>query len=501
MTKLRVCLVSSEIVPFAKTGGLADVATGLSRFLDREGHDVRLFMPLYEDQLRPAIDAGELVLDTRSELTDLALTFGEQEYRVSVSTTPVPGTDAFVYLIDCPELYGREGIYTQDADEHLRFAAFCRATIECCQRMQWAPDVFHCNDWHTGLLPLYLKTTYAWDGLFASTRSLLTIHNIGYQGVFSLDRLEELGLADQRHLLDPDDVDGGVINYLKTGVLHADSLTTVSRTYAREIQTPELGMGLEGALAKQREKLHGIVNGVDYDEWDPATDALIPHNYDRDDLAGKAANKAALLTAFGMSQDPDLPLVGLVSRLTYQKGLELLPDALTQLLERGAMRFVALGSGEEQYESYFQRLRDRYPDLVAYFRGYNNELAHRIEAASDVFLMPSRYEPCGLNQMYSLKYGTVPVVRRTGGLADTVAQFELDSGAGTGFLFEEFTAEALKTALGSALALYGDRSSWDTLVQNGMAADFSWAEQGPKYVALYRSLREPVAETGEASGG
>lgn len=494
MTKLRVCLVTSEIAPLAKTGGLADVAAGLSRFLHSAGHDVRLFMPWYG-----STDLGEAVPEPRSELAGLELGFGERRYSIAVSTVQLPGGGPHVYLLACPELYERKNLYTADADEHLRFAALSRAAIECCQRMQWGPDVFHCNDWHTGLLPLYLKTGYAWDQLFARSRTLLTIHNIGYQGVFSTDTLDELNLAGQRHYLPEEDLEGGRVNYLKAGLIHADALSTVSRTYAREIQDAEFGMGLEGLLREHRDKLVGIVNGVDYQDWNPATDALIPHRYDRHDLSGKAANKAALLVGFGLGAEPRVPLIGLVSRLTYQKGLELLPDVVPALMKRRQFRLAVLGSGEEQYERYFQRLRDQYPTQVAFFRGYNNELAHRIEAAADLFLMPSRYEPCGLNQMYSLKYGTVPVVRRTGGLADTVEPFDPDTGRGTGFLFEEFTSEALFVALSAALSVYEDREAWQRLMQNGMAEDFSWNRQGPLYVELYEALLRTAAKT-DSSG-
>jgi len=491
MTKLRVCLVSSEIAPFAKTGGLADVTAGLSRYLDAAGHDVRLFMPHYR-----SVDLAGAETDPSPKLDGVELAFGEQRFAFSVSTTPLPDSGADVYLLSCPGLYDRESIYTADGDEHLRFAALGRAAVECCQRMQWAPDVFHCNDWHTGLLPLDLATRYAWDELFAGSRTLLTIHNIGYQGVFSNDVLEELGLAGQRHYLP----DAGGVNFLKTGVMHADALSTVSRTYAREIQGSELGMGLEGLLTQHRDKLVGIVNGVDYGDWNPETDTLIPHRYGRDDLSGKADNKRDLLSEFDVAVEPGVPLIGLVSRLTYQKGLELLPEVIPALMRRHAFQLAVLGSGEPQYERYFQSLRDQHPARVAFFRGYNNELAHRIEAASDLFLMPSRYEPCGLNQMYSMKYGTVPVVRRTGGLADTVEPFDPSTGRGTGFLFDEFSAEALFAELSRAIGLFADRRAWERLVQNGMAQDFSWDRQGPLYVELYRAMLGTI-ETGESAGG
>jgi len=355
--------------------------------------------------------------------------------------------------------------------------------------MGWGPDVFHCNDWHTGLLPLYLKAGYAWDELFRDTKTLLTIHNIGYQGAFPAERLAELDLDEHRDLLYREDLDAGVLNMLKTGLLYADALSTVSETYAREIQTEEYGMGLEGILQARADHLFGIVNGVDYDVWSPEADELIPHRFSPDDPTGKAKNKRELLERFSLAPaDDGVPLLGIVSRLTGQKGFELLPDVLPVFLQRQDLRLVVLGSGEEKYESYFQWLRDTFPEKVAVYRGYDDALAHAIEAGSDLFLMPSRYEPCGLNQMYSLRYGTIPVVRKTGGLADTVRPFDPATGEGTGFLFDEFTSEGLFRALGEALHVFRDRKAWKRLVANAMREDFSWERQAGLYVDLYERL-------------
>jgi starch synthase len=490
MDPLRICLVSSEVAPFAKTGGLADVAAGLCRYLGSAGHDVRIVMPLY-----PRVREGAWELRASEEQQGVEISLGGATYPFSVHTTPLPAPDGKpakdavqVYFVDCPALFDRPDLYTDDEDEHVRFAFLSRAAVESCQRMQWAPDVFHCNDWHTGLLPLYLRTTYAWDRIFANTRTVLTIHNIGYQGVFPAGALHELGLMEQRRHLPADDLHEGRINFLKTGLLHADVLTTVSRSYAEEIQTPEYGMGLEDVLRRRRGDLHGIVNGIDYGDWNPATDPLIPHPYTPDDLEGKAKDKRALLEAFGLEYHSRVPVLGVVSRLTSQKGFELLPDVLPILLQKHDLRLIVLGSGESKFEQYFQWLRDAYPDKVAVYRGFDNELAHRIEAGADMFLMPSRYEPCGLNQMYSLKYGTVPIVRRTGGLADTVEPFDPATGEGTGFVFADFSPEALYQAVGRALAAWSAPTAWARLVRNGMAKDFSWERQGPEYEAVYRAL-------------
>jgi starch synthase len=497
MNRYRICHVSSELAPFAKTGGLADVAAGLGRYLAGAGHDVRLFLPLYR-----RIREGDATLTPSSAIQGVEVAFGRERHRFDVLTTPLPGsegeTPAFVYLVDCPALFDRADLYADDGDEHIRFAMLTRAAIESCQRMGWGPDVFHCNDWHTGLLPLYLRSAYGWDRLFHASRTLLTIHNIGYQGYFPARALEELDLMAQRRHLDQDDLNGGAFSFLKTGLRHADALATVSRTYAHEIQTSEYGMGMESLLRARRDVLHGIVNGVDYADWDPANDPLIDFPYTPDDLKGKAQTKEALLTDFGLSYDERVPVLGVVSRLTGQKGLELLREILPILLRRHDLRLVVLGSGEPELERYFQWLRNAYPERVGFYRGYNNQLAHRIEAGADMFLMPSRYEPCGLNQMYSLKYGTVPIVRHTGGLADTVTPFDPTTGTGTGFLFGPFEAEAFLAAVSNALTVWKLPTAWRRLMQNGMAQDFSWERQGREYEALYESMVGAGARASDA---
>ena len=480
---LRILLVASEVTPFAKTGGLADVSAALARYLVGAGHDVRLVMPMYS-----RVQKGDHSFEPERRLQDVPIELGDRKFSFSVSTAPLPASEARVWFLRCPELYGDDEIYGSGPDEHLRFALLCRASLSICQLDQWAPDIVHCNDWHTGLLPLYLKVRYAWDSLFENTKSILTIHNIGYQGLFPEDTLGDLDLAGERHLLDQEDLENGHVSYLKTGLVYADALTTVSETYAREIQTEEFGMGLQDVLQARSDALSGIVNGVDYSEWDPATDERIPHSFSVADMSGKAACKKALLEKFELDVDPNAPLFGVVSRLTGQKGFELLPDVLTVLLQRENMRLIVLGSGEEKYENYFQWLRDTYPEKVGVYRGYSEDLAHQIEAASDMFLMPSRYEPCGLNQMYSLRYGTVPIVRATGGLADTVEAYDPRTGRGTGFRFDDFTSQALFDAVKQALQVYGDREAWSRLVKNGMEQDFSWERQGRHYVDLYERL-------------
>ena len=481
--KLAICLLAAEVAPLSKTGGLGDMVGGLTRYLHAAGHDVRLFSPCYASIDRAACSAEPL-----AALRGVPLAVGPHRYVFSVLRAVLPG-GAHVYLIDCPALYGRSAIYTADADEHLRFLAFTRAALLACQRLGWAPQVLHCNDWHAAFAPLFLETLRPAEPTFAATRTLLTIHNIGYQGIFRAAQAADLGLPSLQSLHLPD-LTAGHINALRQGILYADAINTVSPTHAREICSDEYGMGLQDSLRLRAAAgvVSGILNGVDYDEWDPRHDRYLPAHYDPDRLAVKAQLRREFRARRQLAAADDVPLLGLVSRLAVQKGIELMFEALPQVLTRRALTFAALGSGEPQYEEFFAGLARRFPGRVAFHRGYDDELAHWIEAASDMFLMPSRYEPCGLNQLYSLRYGTAPIVRRTGGLADSVEHFDPQRGTGTGVVFDDFNAPALAGALDYALDLYGQPAHWRRMVVNGMQRDFSWQHQGEQYVALYRRL-------------
>ncbi len=480
---MKICLTASELSPLAKTGGLADVCAALAAYLDHSGHDVRVIMPGYS-----TIDRTEIDLTPVDFLSDMELGLGPHRYHYSIDTARLPGTKLRIYLIDCPALYQRPSIYCSDGDEHLRFLLLTRATLEMCQHMGWSPDVIHCNDWHTAMLPLYLKSLYQWDRLFANTRSLLTIHNIGYQGVFGANIQDAVDLGSASHLLHQEDLARDRINFLKTGVLYADHLSTVSPTYAKEIQTDAYGMGLQHLLAERRDSLTGILNGIDASEWDPSTDRLIPHHYAAGDLQGKLDNKRRLSADLGLEFNPDMPLIGIVTRLTSQKGLDLIEQVAPKLLRRRRFSMAVLGSGAARYEEFFTVLQARFPGRVCFYRGFNNRLAHWIEAGSDMFLMPSQYEPCGLNQMYSLRYGTVPIVRATGGLADSVELFNPATGQGTGIVFKDYDTTGLEWAINTAIDLFHDRDAWHRLVENGMAQDFSWKRQGKHYLDLYRRI-------------
>jgi starch synthase len=481
--QLKICLASSELAPLAKTGGLADVTAALSVYLRRAGHDIRVLTPRYAQ-----IDESDLEVEPVEGLADLRIKAGSRTISYSIEATVLPGTEMLVYLLDCPEFYARDAIYTQDADEYLRFVLLSHATLEMCRRMGFSPDIVQCNDWQTGLIPLYLRTTYAWDRRFANTRTVLTIHNIGYQGVFPAWTLRDLELIGAEHHLHQDDLEAGVINFLKTGLLYTDFITTVSPTYAREIMGEDYGMGLNGLLRDRIGTVAGILNGVDYGEWNPETDPLIPCNYSPEEMSGKLSCKRTLLREMGLYEDTNRPLIGIVSRLVGQKGIDLIENAMPRLIGERDFSLVILGSGEHRFEDFFTNLQQSFRSRVCFYRGFNNRLAHWIEAGSDMFLMPSRYEPCGLNQMYSLKYGTVPIVRETGGLADSVESIDPAAATGTGIVFRHYSEAGLAWAINTALDLYQRKPLWQQIVANGMAKDFSWDRQGTHYVDLFEKL-------------
>lgn len=477
---MRIVFVASECVPFSKTGGLADVAGALPESLAALGHQVEVIIPRYR-----GTKPGELVPDTAGMTLPLNSGFRFASVQRGETIKSVKHC-----LVDCPEFFDREGLYqSKDGkdypDNALRFAAFPLAAIEFLKRSSASPDVIHCHDWQTALLPVYLKTRYQNDSFFARTSTMLTIHNLGYQGLFGPEVLGDVTLD---HALF--NIDGlefyGRVNYLKGGIVFSDFITTVSRKYAAEIQTTEFGCGLDGVLRSRAARLQGIMNGVDYDAWNPATDKLIAANYTPEKLDGKRACKKAVLERMGAA-DPalDRPVIGIVSRFATQKGFDLIAH-LASDLTRMDVYVVALGTGEPQYEQLFREWAAAFPGKFLVKIAYDNSLAHQIEAGSDMFLMPSLYEPCGLNQIYSLKYGTVPVVRATGGLDDSIQEF--DGTNGTGFKFSEYSAQALLGALERALAAYREPAKWRRLMQNGMKQDFSWNASARAYARIYEQL-------------
>jgi starch synthase len=479
---MRICFVASEIAPLAKTGGLADVASALPQYLHSQGHELLLFMPLYS-----SIGAGAVNATAIDTIQNVELRLGAHTYWFSLLQGTLPNNGVPVYLVHCPAVFDRASLYTSGPDEHLRFLVLQRAVLESCQRMGFAPQIVHCNDWHTALLPALLKSLYAWDRLFEHTRTVMSIHNIGYQGDFPSSTTYDVG-GNMYALLGPEVSTTGHFNWLREGIRLADRVTTVSPTYAHEISTPEGAHGLVDVLRARTDGIVGILNGVDYNEWNPAVDRYLKHRFSPEDLGGKAKTKQGLLDWFNLQGQEDRPLVGIVSRMTSQKGFDLLFDVLPEFLITRNLSLAVLGSGDARYEDFFRLLQQRFPDKVAFTRGYSDEIAHLIEAASDMFLMPSMYEPCGLNQMYSLKYGTVPIVRRTGGLADSVQMWDGPSRTGTGIVFNNFDVQGVRWALHTALDLFGDRDTWRQVMLNGMAQDFSWNAQGRQYENLYEQL-------------
>ena len=476
-TLVNVLFVASEMAPFAKTGGLADVMAALPAYLHRAGHDTRVVLPLYD-----TVDTKKA---TFQAIMDLEVPLGTHRYQTKIFRV---GTAPPVYFVHCPELYARGRLYTSDADEHRRFLALSYAALFLCQRLEFAPDVLHAHDWQAALLPMIIKTLFANDPRFAKTRSLLTIHNLMYQGSFPVAIGPDTNLTAVAHLFHQDLMKAGRVNFLLQGILYADGVSTVSPTYAREIQGEALGGGLDAYLRARTATVVGILNGVDYAEWSPDHDRHIPHHYNPMNLAGKERDKEHLLTSLGLPYVPGVPVLGIVSRLVGQKGFKLLDPTMYELLHKHGFQLVVLGSGEPALEAMFTNLQKTFPRQVCFYQGFKNDLAHLIEAGSDMFLMPSTYEPCGLNQLYSLRYGTVPVVHRTGGLADTVKQWSPRTGTGTGFAFDHHDEAGLRWGIEAALTAYRDPKQWQRLIQNGMAEDFSWDAQGKLYELVYARL-------------
>lgn len=490
---LRILLVSSEVAPFAKVGGLADVAGSLPKALATLGegelaNDVRVVMPRYR-RIANAKYVTDFPIDLggRQETAIIRESFIEAKLGDAHALVPV-------YFVDNYHYFNRDGIYAY-GDDAERFSFFCRAVLEMLPLVGFQPDVLHCNDWQTGPIPFLLKEKYASlnPGFYRKIATVYTIHNLQYQGTFDKSVLRLLGV-DERYF-NPGALEfWGQVNFMKAGLVYADVLNTVSRTYAQEIQTPEFGERLEGILQSRRADLFGIVNGINYHEFNPRTDPRLAANYDRDFLGAKKENKTDLQREMNLPLK-DVPVIGLVSRLVSQKGLDILGDALTQLLEED-LQFIALGTGDPHFENLFRTLAERYPERCAVQIGFNGVLAQRIYAGSDFFLMPSRFEPCGLGQLIAMRYGTIPIVRATGGLADTVHDFDQNPEAGNGFVFQEYSAAALLDAARRGLRLFRERpEAWTALVRRVMEADYSWSKSAASYVELYqRAIGKVLAE-------
>jgi len=484
---LKILSLSAEAVPFAKTGGLADVAGSLPKAIRALGHDVRVAMPRYgridpaKFQLREILPAFPVPMDKQME--EAAVLQG--------SIAP----DVPVYFIENAKYYDRDGIYMYPDDAE-RFIFFCRSSLEMLKRLGWCPDIIHCHDWHTAIVPNWLKTVYKDDPFFSRTASIYTIHNLAYQGIFGYRVLEIAGIAEYGFMYHPEMADlAEVVDLMARGIYFADAINTVSERYAQEILTPEYGEKLDPLLRDHRDRLSGILNGIDYEVMNPATDKYIAQNYDVHSLDKRVQNKLALQREAGLTENAATPLMGIISRLTDQKGFDILGDVLDHLLDLD-LQFVVLGTGDPHYHEMFSHIAQAYPGKAAVFLTFNAALAQKIYAGTDMFLMPSRFEPCGLGQMMAMRYGSVPIVRAIGGLADTVQDWNPRSGEGNGFSFVRYDRWALFATILRALENYKYEETWHKLQVKGMTADFSWGASARKYVDLYfRALAARDQET------
>ncbi len=489
--KLKVLFVTSEVVPFVKTGGLADVSAALPQMLAEMGHEVRIVVPKYG-----AVDDRKFKIHEVVRLKDLHVQIGEKDVVFSIKSCFLPGQKVRVqiYFLDNQEYFGsRNSLYVDpysgedypDNDE--RFMLLANAVFELISKLGWIPDIIHGNDWQCGLIPAYLKTVYKDNEQFSKFKTLFTIHNLAYQGMFPKSSFHKLGLPEELNSEKGMEI-YGKINFMKSGLLFSDVINTVSETYANEIRTDdELGAGLKQVLAKRKNDLYGIVNGIDTRVWNPEKDKHLPKKYSAKNLTAKLVNKQALAEKFGFEYDENIPVIGMISRLYDAKGYDLVSEIFPELMKMD-VQVVLLGTGNKKYHAFFEKMTGKYPGKFACYLGFDDELAHLIEGGADIFLMPSRYEPCGLNQMYSLMYGTVPLVRETGGLADTVIRYNEKTGEGNGFMFKQYEGSALIKELKRALKTFEDKKTWVKIMRNGMKSDFSWNASAKKYLELYKTI-------------
>ena len=492
--KLKILFATSEVVPFIKTGGLADVSSALPQKLQEMGHIVRIIVPKYG-----AIDERKFKIHEVVRLKDLKVNIGDKEVIFSLRSSFLigPKTRVQIYFLDNPEYYGsRHSLYADpitgedypDNDE--RFILLSRAVFELITKLGWTPDIIHCNDWQTGLIPAYLKSTYKNDPIFKSIKTIFTIHNLSFQGIFPKANFAKTALPKE---LDSEKgiLHKGKINFLKSGLLYSDMLNTVSETYAKEIcQNKDYGLGLEDILNKRKKDLYGIINGIDDTIWNPEVDSKIPHKFSMKNIEMKKESKKALANNFHFTAKDDVPVISMISRLYDNKGMDLIEKAFTSLMKMD-IHFILLGTGDKKYHKFFTSMASKYHNKFSCYIGFDDQLAHLIEAGSDIFLMPSKYEPCGLNQMYSLMYGTIPVVRHTGGLADTVQAYNPKNKTGNGFVFKKYSASEMLSEIKNAVKVFTkDHDKWHTIMSNGMKSNFTWMNSSKKYVDLYKKLTD-----------
>lgn len=484
----NVLFVTSEVFPYSKTGGLADVSNSLPQALNSLGNDVRIISPKYGQ-----LDERRLQIHEIKRLKELKIDVNGKDAKFSIKSSFIHGknTKAQMYLLESNDYFKNKGIYQNSktkkdfSNNDERYLFFCKAVIEILEILQWKPDVIHCNDWQTGLIPAFIKTIYKNNPYLNDIKTVFTIHNLAYQGNFPKTSFEKTGMPDSV-LTEKGGLHFGQFSYLKTGLNYADKISTVSQKYSEEIRTnKEYGCGLEDVLNGRKKDIMGIFNGIDYSIWNPTVDKLIPYRYTYQEVPLKYENKRELLEKYKIEYDEDIPLIGVISRLVDQKGFDLIEKIIPQLMKED-VKLIILGIGEEKYHKFLKKIEKKYSSKLAVHIGFDEELAHHIEAASDMFLMPSKYEPCGLNQMYSLKYGTVPIVRNTGGLSDTIIYYRKPKG--NGFLFDKYDPNDLMKAIKSALVLFKDKNKWNKLVREGMSLDFSWKVSAQKYMKLYKEV-------------
>jgi starch synthase len=489
--KYKILFITSEVVPFVKTGGLADVSAALPQMLAELGHEVRIVVPKYG-----AVDDRKFKIHEVVRLKDLSVNIGGKEVIFSLKSCFLPGQKVRVqiYFLDNHEYFGsRNSLYVDPVsgkdypDNDERFILLTNAVFELISKLGWIPDIIHCNDWQCGLIPAYLKTIYKDDEQFSKFKVLFTIHNLAYQGIFPKSTFKKTGLPEEFNSEKGLEI-YGKLNFMKSGLMFADVINTVSETYSNEIRTDnELGAGLKTVLAKRKNDLYGIINGIDTKVWNPEKDKHLPKKYSAQNLNSKVINKEALAQKFGFNFDENIPIIGIISRLYDAKGLDLVNSAFQDLMKLN-IQMVLLGTGDKKYHQFFEKMNKKYPGKFSCYLGFDDELAHLIEGGADILLMPSRYEPCGLNQMYSLMYGTVPLVRETGGLADTVVKYNEKTGEGNGFMFKQYEASALLRELKRALKVFDDKKAWHKIMKTGMKSDFSWNSSAKKYVDLYKTV-------------
>ncbi|MBI3124130.1 MAG: glycogen synthase GlgA [Ignavibacteriales bacterium] len=492
--KYKILFVTSEVYPFIKTGGLADVSSALPQKLQEMGHLVRIVVPKYG-----AIDERKFKIHEVVRLKDLTMKIGVKDVVFSLRSSFLigPKTRVQIYFLDNQEYFGsRHSMYSDpltnedypDNDE--RFILLARSVYELVQKLGWVPDIIHCNDWQCGLVPVYLKAMFKNDPAFKGIKTLFTIHNLGFQGVFPKSTFEKTSLPRELNS-EKGILHKGSVNYLKSGLLYSDMINTVSETYAKEIcSSKEIGLGMEDILSKRKKDLYGIVNGIDDTVWHPEVDTKIAHKFSAKNLEHKLENKKALADNFNFEFKADVPVLGMITRLYDNKGMDILEKAFPELMKMD-IQLVLLGTGEKKYNKFLMNMASKYHNKFSCFIGFDDELAHLIEAGSDMFLMPSKFEPCGLNQMYSLVYGTVPIVRKTGGLADTVQKFNPKTKTGNGFVFEKYNVKDFLAEIKTAIKVYtSDPEVWKTIQLNGMKSDFSWLNSTKKYVDLYKKLAD-----------